>query len=403
MAWIENRPEGTVRVVWRLRGLRQYVTVEDRPTAERLQKLVEGMDHQIDADLAYRRLFGLPDTASGPRPLTLDEWAAKWFPAKTGVQIDTVERYQRIYELHISPIEIAGVRFGAYPLPDITAMTVRTWIATLRAGGRSAVLLHRAHAGVLHQMLRDAVIEKHIPENPAAHAVLPRDDEDEDADDMVVLTHEDAALLFAAQRSQLGRDVVATLLGTGVRWSELTALQPRDLDFKAATPTARIQRVWKHSRTKGWYLGAPKSKRSRRTLPLSASVAEVLERRSAGHDPMSLVFASTSGQQLNNSNFRRDHWNPAVLLMQGWRRRGRQLLPVPRAPIYMPSPTPHDLRHTYASWLIHAGWPLTRVSQLLGHRSTSFTEHTYVHQLPGHDPVLLAGFEKTLSGLFIAS
>ena len=43
----------------------------------------------------------------------------------------------------------------------------------------------------------------------------------------------------------------------------------------------------------------------------------------------------------------------------------------------------HDLRHTFASWLVREGVPLYEVSKLLRHASVQMTE-CYAHLAPNH-------------------
>jgi integrase len=49
----------------------------------------------------------------------------------------------------------------------------------------------------------------------------------------------------------------------------------------------------------------------------------------------------------------------------------------------MPHVRWHDLRHTYASWIVQAGQPLTAVRDLLGHSSLAVTNR-YSHLAPAH-------------------
>ena len=49
----------------------------------------------------------------------------------------------------------------------------------------------------------------------------------------------------------------------------------------------------------------------------------------------------------------------------------------------LPHTTSHDLRHTYASWLLAAGESVVTVAARLGHRNANMVIKTYGHLVPG--------------------
>ena len=86
--------------------------------------------------------------------------------------------------------------------------------------------------------------------------------------------------------------------------------------------------------------GPPKTRRSRRTIPLPRRVATVLREHLdyyVAPDPGALVFTGSKGAPLRRAGFRRWYWLPAL------RRVGLDGLKV------------HELRHTFVALWVAAG------------------------------------------------
>ncbi|WP_170121535.1 tyrosine-type recombinase/integrase [Saccharopolyspora spinosa] len=82
--------------------------------------------------------------------------------------------------------------------------------------------------------------------------------------------------------------------------------------------------------------------------------------RGGGRCTGALLLASEAGTPLNYGNVRRRHWDPVA------ERAG------------LVGVTPHDKRHTYASWPIQDGAGIETVSALSGHKSWTTTMR-YAH------------------------
>lgn len=181
-------------------------------------------------------------------------------------------------------------------------------------------------------------------------------------------------------------------VGTGLRWSEITALQVGDLELDGPVPRLSVRRAWKRNLkgkfsvagAGGFYLGKPKSKKSRRRITLSPAIVQVLRRASDGKAPRDLVFTAPRGGTLNQATWYEDRWRKAVALANE-----RELTVIPRF---------HDLRHTHAAWLISAGVPLPVIQQRLGHESITTTVDTYGGLLLQAHDLADAAIDAALSG-----
>ena len=215
--------------------------------------------------------------------------------------------------------------------------------------------------------LSTAADEDLIRANPASELKLPHRPqiEEEDESEAKALTREQLAAFLDAVDAEwhLFFDLLAS---TGVRWGEAAALRWRDLDLDGEE--VKIRRALSRRRVKGEpaTFKVPKSKYSKRNVPLSADLVEQLKtRREAaefdGDDD--LVFGDLRGQALRQENVRRRVMKPAA-----------ETAEVPWIGF-------HTFRHTCASLLFAQGRNLIQVSRWLGHHSPSFTASVYGHLL----------------------
>lgn len=184
-------------------------------------------------------------------------------------------------------------------------------------------------------------------------------------------TEEECALLFEAMVSQ-GHHVWALAMRlkqrSGVRWGELIALRPIDVEFEP-NRVVRVHRAVEQTKS-ARSIKSTKNEHKRSTFfpasltaDLRAHVEDV--RRNAGPD--SLLFPGRDGGPANRVTFRR-----------AWVRAARA------AGWPMNSPTaarwhPHDLRHVAACWMLFdVRIDPAIVSVMLGHANPAFTLSRYV-------------------------
>lgn len=141
--------------------------------------------------------------------------------------------------------------------------------------------------------------------------------------------------------------LVLLSLNTGARRSEMFGLEWQDVDFELGQITIR---------------GATSKKNRTRYIPLNAEALDALKRwhRQAGYTR--LVFTGRDGGRIDNV---RKAWagvlKAANITAFRW----------------------HDMRHTFASWLVMRGVDLNTVRELLGHGDIKMTLR-YAHLAPEH-------------------
>jgi len=214
--------------------------------------------------------------------------------------------------------------------------------------------------------LATAVAEGLIRQNPARDVPMPHRPSVEDAepDEIRALSREQLAHFLRVVHPK-HRALFRFLASTGLRVSEVAAVQWRHVRLDGAKPHVRVRRQLYRGR-----LQPPKSRHGRRDVPLDHRL--VVELRTlrgktdwAGDDD--LVFANEAGGPIDKDNLRRRHLRPAA-----------EEAGAPWAAF-------HTFRHTCASLLFERGASVVQVQRWLGHHSAAFTLSTYVHWLDGDD------------------
>jgi integrase len=192
---------------------------------------------------------------------------------------------------------------------------------------------------------------------------------------MCVLSAEEVARFQAEAPKYPNGFVLTFTLATGMRPGEVQALQWGDCDLGAGSAT--VQRSLVHLKGGRWEFGEPKTRQSRRTIPLPRSVARDLAAHRASqaayrlqirreYEDHDLVFAGRTGTPLDGQNVANRTLKP-ILEAAGLPRRFRW----------------YDCRHTCATLLLAAGENPKVVSERLGHATVAFTLDRYAHVLPG--------------------
>ncbi|MCC6958855.1 MAG: site-specific integrase [Dehalococcoidia bacterium] len=290
---------------------------------------------------------------------TCGEWFQRWLSdtVRVTVRPSTFRAYESNVRLHLIP------ELGRITLAKLAAAHVRRLIAKKLDEGlspRSVQFLRANLRAAVQQAVADGLIGRNVVDFVKGPPVPRFEVRPLDAGQL-------RTLLDGVHGDRLGALLICAVT-LGLRQGELLALAWEDVDLEVRS--ARIVRTLGRDRT----LGEPKSRSSRRVVPLSVLAVDALihhkerqelERDFAGRRwrEHGLVFTTTIGTPLDARNVGR------------YLRDTLERLELPHQRF-------HDLRHACASLLLGENVHPRVVMDLLGHSQISVTMNLYSHVMP---------------------
>jgi integrase len=350
---IYRQPNGKYAVCWRHAGRLRFRTVGFDLGGARRERL---------ALIAATREGDVPVS-----PGLRFETVAGWWLERFEVKVAAGERHPRTLEAHRYQLDrhllpaLARRRIASITVDDAAAL-----LDALRRKGRSAKTAASALA-TLQSVMRFARRCGWIVADPVERLEPDERPRPQRRRQRVLGRAEIERLLAACPPRD--RLMVATVLYTGLRISELLGLVWDDVDFAAGVIHVRAQLSRAHRRAPAQRV-APKTPASVRDVPLVAQLARLLSAHRQG-SPFARgedwVFATSRGTPYGHRNVTRGALGRAAQL-SGLNDDGRPPLRC------------HDLRHTFASHLIiDLELDPAQVSRILGHARITITLDIYTH------------------------
>jgi integrase len=283
----------------------------------------------------------------------LDEWIKN---VRHRVSGTTPETYQQNIRVHIKPA-IGHRRLDALKPAHIQSMYTKL-IDASKLAPKSVRLIH----AIVHTALKDAVKVQIMTRNPADAVTPPRVGRVE----RPTLTEDEVNRLLEVGWGTVYYIPILLASGAGLRRNEILALKWSDVDLEKQRLFVRHSLVQTKS---GISFKEPKSGKSR-TLKLGEVITGELQahydnqrlRRAVGgeYNPDNLVCCQDDGTMFPPKRFS-SQWKK-VLVKSG-----------------VKTVTFHDLRHTYAKFVISSGTHMKVLCELLGHASITTSYDLYGH------------------------
>jgi integrase len=345
-------------------GTRKYVYGESRSEAK---KLLEEAKKQAEAGTL------VPANAQ-----TVAEFMEYWLSVhKLAVKASTHEHYGAHIQARIVPA------LGKIKLQKLSTHQIQKFINGMDDEGLEPGTIKLIFS-ILKMALADAVEWKFLGFTPCKGVVLPRIE----ATELQVLNFKQVQLLLESVKDTELEALVTVALCTGLRRGELLALKWADIDRE--TWHLKVQRTLVYLNGQGFRETEPKTKGSKRTIPVIPLAQQALEKHRKKQVKARLEARVWENRDLVFCDSRGGYIVFTTLYRAFYQALERAGLPPMRI---------HDLRHSAATLLLALKVSIKVIQAILGHSSLLMTLGLYGHLLPGATEMELRIYNEALQQL----
>lgn len=290
--------------------------------------------------------------------------------------------YERQNEVKKTTITVRSVQvdrlvvhLGNLKMPHITRNILQD--AFDKLSDKYSYETNKGNLATCRLIFKKAVEMEVIRKNPSEYVRLKRKQRTIDEQDGLPKYLEKEELAHFLEMSRIvgleGDPLIFSVLAySGMRIGEMLALKWSDVNFDDCTVSITKTYVNPNNNNE-YYLSAPKTKKSSRTIVLDETVMNDIRKHLHAQNKLKMLLRDTWKDEgfIFNKN---DSSEP--MTFQIIRHRMKRLLRLSKLNEEL---SPHSLRHTHTSLMAEAGVPLELIMERLGHADDQMTRNVYLH------------------------
>lgn len=352
----------SIEITFTYRGQRCRERIKLAPTPPNLKRATQHraaiLDAIIKSTFDYRTTF--PDSPNAAlfvdrqgEVITTEKYLEDWLERQRAhLKASTYDGYRKTVLNHLTP------EFGKDILSDLARTRIKDWCAKLVSKNVSVKTI-KNRLSIFRAALTDAVQDDVIETNPLYGWQFKSKEGPKEDDDVDPFTAEEQVLLLDMMSGQ-ERNMFQFAFWTGMRTSELIALEWGDIDWHRGTAFVRrsLTRAAIVIKSEG---ESPKTRAGRREIKLLAPALEALKEQKA--------HTFVAQKQIFNNPRTGNRWSGDQTIRNAW-KRGVTLAKLRYR-------NPYQTRHTYASMMLTAGESPMWVAQQMGHKDWTMIARVY--------------------------